>query len=110
MARTIRDSGATLLSILNDILDMSKIEAGKMQIESVPFDPAQIATRIRALHATAARDKGLAFEVAGPDPGPPRARATRIASFRSCTTSSATRSSSPKPAASMSASTPHRAR
>nr|WP_245243131.1 histidine kinase N-terminal 7TM domain-containing protein [Pararhodobacter sp. SW119] len=71
MARTIRDSGATLLSILNDILDMSKIEAGKMQIESVAFDPAQIATRIRALHATAARDKGLAFEVAGPDPASP---------------------------------------
>jgi len=69
MARTIRDSGATLLSILNDVLDMSKIEAGKMQIEAVPFDPAQIATRIAALHAPAARDKGLAFEVDGPAPG-----------------------------------------
>ena len=66
LARTIRDSGTTLLSILNDVLDMSKIEAGKMQIEQVPFEPAQILSRIAALHATAARDKGLSFEVAGP--------------------------------------------
>ena len=73
MARTIRDSGATLLSILNDVLDMSKIEAGKMQIETMPFEPAQITTRIAALHATAAREKGLAFEVTGPGAdAPPR--------------------------------------
>jgi PAS domain S-box-containing protein len=71
MARTIRDSGETLLSILNDVLDMSKIEAGKMQIETVPFDPAQIATRIRALHVNAAHEKGLTFDVTGPAPGAP---------------------------------------
>ena len=66
MARTIRDSGATLLSILNDVLDMSKIEAGKMQIEAQPFAPAQVLTRIAALHETAARDKGLSFQADGP--------------------------------------------
>lgn len=37
-ARTIRDSGDTLLTIINDILDFSKIEAGYMELEVQPFD------------------------------------------------------------------------
>ena len=37
LARTVRDSGESLLTIINDILDFSKIEAGKLDIESVPF-------------------------------------------------------------------------
>jgi signal transduction histidine kinase/ActR/RegA family two-component response regulator len=38
LARTIRDSGESLLAIINDILDFSKIEAGRMDIEAHPFD------------------------------------------------------------------------
>ncbi|MCC6000722.1 MAG: response regulator [Pararhodobacter sp.] len=72
MARIIRESGATLLSILNDVLDMSKIDAGKMHIEMMPFDPAQITARIAALHATAAQEKGLEFNVTGPGEDAPR--------------------------------------
>ncbi len=37
LARTVRDSGESLLTIINDILDFSKIEAGKLEIESLPF-------------------------------------------------------------------------
>lgn len=36
---TVQQSGETLLSIVNDILDLSKIESGMMRIEHVPFDP-----------------------------------------------------------------------
>ena len=38
IARTIRDSGESLLTIINDILDFSKIEAGKLDLESQPFE------------------------------------------------------------------------
>jgi CheY-like chemotaxis protein len=37
IARTIRDSGESLLTIINDILDFSKIEAGKLDVETAPF-------------------------------------------------------------------------
>ncbi len=41
LAETTRASGGALLTIINDILDLSKIEAGAVEIEAVPFDPAQ---------------------------------------------------------------------
>ena len=63
MIGTIRRSGESLLNILNDILDMSKIEAGKLELESVPFSLHDLAARIEELHALRAEDKGLDFEV-----------------------------------------------
>ena len=64
MLGVIRDSGEMLLTVLNDILDMSKIEAGKMEIEAVPFRPAEIADKVRGMHALRAEEKGLGFSVA----------------------------------------------
>jgi len=60
----IRESGAVLLGVLNDVLDLSKIEAGRLEITDRPFDISQLAQSIRETFAPQARDKGLAFEVA----------------------------------------------
>jgi len=62
--KVIRESGAVLLSVLNDVLDLSKIEAGRLEITDRPFDIAQLAQSIRETYAQQAREKGLAFEVA----------------------------------------------
>ena len=61
---TIRESGGLLLGVLNDVLDLSKIEAGRLEIQNRPFDIVQLAQSIRETYAAQARDKGLAFEVA----------------------------------------------
>ncbi len=61
-ARTILNSGQTLLSLLNDILDLSKVEAGKLELESSTLEPGQIVHEIRALFTEAAAHKGLSIE------------------------------------------------
>jgi CheY-like chemotaxis protein/anti-sigma regulatory factor (Ser/Thr protein kinase) len=58
-ARTILSSGQALLTLLNDILDLSKIEAGKIQLDSVAFDPANLLAEIQALFSGAAQSKNL---------------------------------------------------
>ncbi|MCF8208303.1 MAG: PAS domain-containing protein [Rhodoferax sp.] len=58
-ARTILSSGQTLLTLLNDILDLSKIEAGKIRLESNPFAPDALLHQSSHLFASAARAKGL---------------------------------------------------
>ena len=63
MIRTIRASGEILLTVLNEILDMSKIEAGKMELETVPFVPSEIVSSIEPLHRLRAEEKGLEFDV-----------------------------------------------
>jgi PAS domain S-box-containing protein len=55
----IRDSGHSLLTILNDVLDISKIEAGKLDLEEAEFDIDEIAESARHAFAALADDKGL---------------------------------------------------
>ncbi len=71
-ARTILNSGQSLLSLLNDILDLSKVEAGKLGLESAVVEPDQIAHEIQTLFAEAAAAKGLALTAAWD--GPPGQR------------------------------------
>ncbi|MFZ5720587.1 MAG: ATP-binding protein [Pseudomonadota bacterium] len=59
----IRQSGESLIAILNDLLDLSKIEAGKMQLEEVEFDLDQLATSAHATFQALAAQKGLEFDV-----------------------------------------------
>ena len=60
----IRQSGESLLVIINDILDISKIEAGMMRIESVPFSVRGLIHSIRAMFADKIQEKGLHFSSA----------------------------------------------
>jgi PAS domain S-box-containing protein len=55
----IRASGDTLLSIINDIIDISKIEAGKLSLEQVNFDLSEIMHEVTSLYAYQAREKGV---------------------------------------------------
>lgn len=58
-AKTIQNSGNSLLSVINDILDFSKIEAGKLNLEPIPFDLAMAITDTIELFAGRAESKGL---------------------------------------------------
>jgi signal transduction histidine kinase/CheY-like chemotaxis protein len=58
-AEAIRQSGATLLSLVNDILDFSKIDAGRMELESAPFDVAQLVQAVAELLAPRAAAKSV---------------------------------------------------
>jgi len=59
----IRSSAKALLVILNDILDLSKIEAGRLEILESDFDLAESIDEIGSLFAATATEKGVAFDV-----------------------------------------------
>ena len=58
-ALVIVQSGQTLLTLLNDILDLSKVEAGKFELAPVPCQPRQLLHEIESLFAESARNQGL---------------------------------------------------
>ncbi len=60
-ARTIKRNGEHLLTVLNDILDISKIEAGKMEIEHVPCNLQSLVDDVLKLMSAKARAVGLAL-------------------------------------------------
>ncbi|MFZ2266278.1 MAG: ATP-binding protein [Azonexus sp.] len=63
LVKIARDSAETLLGILNDILDVSKIEAGKLQIVPGPFDLSELIRDVLRLMEVGINDKGLAYRL-----------------------------------------------
>ena len=62
-ARTIESSGNDLLTLINDILDLSKIEAGHIQIQPEPVAVQRLVGDIRQLFQPVADTRGLPFEI-----------------------------------------------
>jgi signal transduction histidine kinase/DNA-binding response OmpR family regulator len=60
--QTILNSGKNLLAISNDILDISKIDAGKLELETIAHDPRETVRDVVALFAPRASAKGLVLE------------------------------------------------
>ncbi len=60
--KVIRESGGTLLALLNDVLELSKIEAGKLEIVEAPFRLEELAERVCGTFAGVAAAKGLDLE------------------------------------------------
>ncbi|HEY5794341.1 MAG TPA: ATP-binding protein [Bosea sp. (in: a-proteobacteria)] len=58
-AQIIARSGTSLLAIINDILDISKIEAGKLEVETLDIDPEESIEAVLQLFSDRARSKGL---------------------------------------------------
>jgi PAS domain S-box-containing protein len=58
-AATLRDSAKSLLVVLNDVLDFSKLDAGEYQLEELSVDLPQLLHSVVDLYEAAARDKGL---------------------------------------------------
>jgi len=57
--KTIGQSSASLLALINDILDLAKIESGKLELETLPFDLAEVVGNVTAMFKIPAREKGV---------------------------------------------------
>jgi PAS domain S-box-containing protein len=67
---TIHSSGQHLLELINDILDLSKIESGKLEIELTRCSPHQIISEVVAALGIRAQDKGIELSFAWDGPAP----------------------------------------
>lgn len=59
--RVILESGKTLLAILNDVLDLAKVEAGRVELDLKPWEPQQLTRSMLSLFRGSAAGKGLAI-------------------------------------------------
>ncbi|MGA0605458.1 ATP-binding protein [Phenylobacterium sp. VNQ135] len=65
----IRQSAGALMQVLNDVLDISKIEVGKLELQPQPFDLEAFAEGIGRLYAVLAEERGLGFRLEVEDAG-----------------------------------------
>jgi len=78
--QAIDRNGKHLLRLINDILDLSKIEAGKMEVEQLACDPRQVVEDVASMMRVRAEEKGIAFntEFVGPMPREIQSDPTRL--------------------------------
>ena len=62
-AKVIQSSGNSLLGLIDEILDLSKIEAGKMELEFIEFPTREITENLTNLFAQVAKEKNIRFEI-----------------------------------------------
>ena len=60
---TIRDSGESLMAMLDDLLDVANLEAGALTLQDGVLDPAALIARLEPVYAMRAQDRGLGFSV-----------------------------------------------
>ena len=77
-ASIIKSSADTLLSVINDILDLSKIEAGRMAVERVDFDLHDLVHEVITLLKATARQKNLEMVASYPSDQPRHFRGDRV--------------------------------
>jgi two-component system sensor histidine kinase/response regulator len=63
LLKTMQVSGSSLLYLLNDMLDLSKIESGKFQIDHAPYSLLQVVQEVEQIFAVRAENRGLLFEL-----------------------------------------------
>ncbi len=61
--KSIQDCAASLLTIINDILDSAKLETGRMTLESIPLDLGTLAETVVAILKPRAREKGIELKI-----------------------------------------------
>ncbi|MBV9656913.1 MAG: CHASE domain-containing protein [Verrucomicrobia bacterium] len=64
---TIGSSGYHLLELIDDVLDLSKIEAGCMELQTAPFDLRALVRRLETMFAQQSREKGLTLKIHAAD-------------------------------------------
>ena len=67
----IDKSGKFLLSLVNDILDLNKVESGKMELRLVPYSYGQFHASMAAIIAPLCRDRDISFTMTGNEDDPP---------------------------------------
>lgn len=70
-AKVIQSSAGGLLNIVNDIIDLARVECGRLSLESKPFDPVEVTREAARLFALQAAAKGLNFELRLSEPAIP---------------------------------------
>lgn len=77
-ANSIKESGSSLLGILNDILDISKVEAGKIEIFTEEFDLPNLVEALAEIYSVQAESKNISFYIESSLSVPQRIRCDRL--------------------------------